>query len=178
MFHGCNILSYQQILVFYNHLSSVHCYVSSNFIYFCLFRSLSSKWKPSPESILPLSWTKERTWEGLNTDFQPIVLLSFLHPTLASINTLNPQLLGLALFSSMNCLWLDGFLPYKHVWFWVLYCEINFQSFFRFLSSISFDVFVCFHFLWCVFVPVVYILFYLFIFLLYSHLMEFQEEMG
>ena len=172
-------LSYQQILAFYNGLSSVHCYVSTSFIDFCLPRS--SKWRASLENTLPLSWTKERTWEGLNIDFQPIVPYLLLHPTLASIGALNLQCLGLIHFSSMNYLWLGGFLPYRHVGFWVL-CSVKsiftlsldflLQFFFFFLLSMFAFIFCDVSLtLWAIASLFIYFFFILI-------LMEFQEEMG
>lgn len=109
-----------KMLVFYNGLSSVHCSVSFSSVYFCLFRSLYSKWEASPESKFPPCWTRERTWRGLSVDFQPIILFSCLPLTLASVETLDLQFLVLSQFSGMDYL-CNGFLPCKHVSFWVLY---------------------------------------------------------
>lgn len=132
LFHGYISLSYWQILLFYSGLSYVPCSVSSSSVYFCLLRSLSSKEKASPESKFPPFWTTERTWRGLNADFEPIILFSFLSLTLASVEMLHLQFLGLSQFSGMNYLCLHGFPSCKHVGFWVLY---GVKSIFTLLSD-------------------------------------------
>lgn len=135
-------------------VSALSIAVSTSFIDFYLPRS--SKWRGEYTStFLDQGEDLGRTQYRLSTNLSVLLL----HPTLASIGALNLQFLGLVHFSSMNYLWLGGFTPID-VGFWVL-CSVKSISLCNSLF-IFFTVYVCFHFLWCVFDSVGYSFFFFF----------------